>query len=186
MRSSKKGAFALSVNAIVILILAIAILGLGLAFMTNIFGTAVGEFEEVKGAARKQMIDQMEQSERAVDMSRPKIELQPGDRRQLFMGFNNLKANDIDFNITNVESTPLEGVVSCGTTSASDVRIEYKKSATTVLKGDVVILPLNVVAKKGIGGDEGDVCFYELTIKYGNLSASPDTTKAELTVDIII
>lgn len=43
----KKGAFSLSVNAIVVLILAIIMLGLGISFVRNMFGQASQSFEEL-------------------------------------------------------------------------------------------------------------------------------------------
>jgi hypothetical protein len=46
----KKGAFSLSVNAIVILILAIVMLGLGVTFIRNMFTKAAGQIEEMVSA----------------------------------------------------------------------------------------------------------------------------------------
>jgi len=46
----KKGAFSLSVNAIVILILAIVMLGLGVTFIRNMFGKVSGQIEEMISA----------------------------------------------------------------------------------------------------------------------------------------
>ena len=46
---NKKGALALSINAIVILIIAITMLGLALGFTRGMFGKAAGQFEELLG-----------------------------------------------------------------------------------------------------------------------------------------
>jgi len=46
---NKRGALALSINAIVILIIAITMLGLALGFTRGMFGKAAGQFEELLG-----------------------------------------------------------------------------------------------------------------------------------------
>jgi len=168
----KKASLNLSMDAIVILILAIAILGLGLAFMTDIFSGATGEFKEVGGTAKKQMIEQMESSGKIVELSRPKIELKAGQTKQIFIGLTN-QEDTTDFTISSVSSALIDGIV-----GACDDVVQYKTTPTNILKGDTVVLPINIIAEKTA------VCFYELTITYGPVG-SEKTTKAELTVDVV-
>jgi hypothetical protein len=107
MQFTKKASLNLSINAIVILILAITMLGLGLAFMRNIFGSATQEFSEVSGTVKKQMIDQMKESEKIVDVSNPKMVMKAGENKQVFMGFKNEGNNPVSFQIRVVESSRL-------------------------------------------------------------------------------
>ena len=184
MKFCKKASLNLSINAIVILILAITMLGLGLAFMRNIFGTATQEFTEVTGTVKKQMIDQMKASTKVVDLSRPKVELKTGDNTQVYIGFLNEGSGTESFSIdaATSEATSLTGSGNCltldvdPTTSNDEVYLEYKKTDTEVLTGDVVVLPINIKAESGASPD---TCFYELKITHGGVS---DTI--ELTVDI--
>ena len=107
MRRSKKGSLNLSINAIVVLILAITMLGLGLAFMRNIFGSATKEFEEVGGTVKKQMIDQMKESSKIIDISNPKFLMGPGEKKQVYIGFKN-EGNEVRyFQIRQLEATRL-------------------------------------------------------------------------------
>jgi len=55
MKFTKKASLNLSINAIVILILAITMLGLGLAFMRNIFGTAIWRLDEKNSVRSRYM-----------------------------------------------------------------------------------------------------------------------------------
>src|SRR3989338_11650848 len=93
---NKKASLELSINAIVILILAITMLGLGLGFMRNIFGSATDQFRQVTGAVEKQMIDQMKEGNKIVDLSRPKLTIKKGKQEQIFIGFRNVK-EDINY-----------------------------------------------------------------------------------------
>lgn len=186
MIRKKRGALQLSINAIVVLILAITMLGLGLAFMRNIFGSATSEFEEVGGTVKKQMIEQMKSSEYPVDLSRQKVNIKAGDTQQLFIGFKNAGNSPIDFEIDIGSSStyPLSGTDTCNFDSAGAVKeiyLQFKKSPTNVLKGDIVVLPINVIAASDV---EVDTCFYEISTNYGNLQGSYETTIIELTVDI--
>jgi len=107
MKFTKKASLNLSINAIVILILAITMLGLGLAFMRNIFGKATEEFQEVSGTVKKQMIDQMKESTKIVDLSRPKVELKTGDSTQIFIGFKNDGSDPEAFQIREIDASKL-------------------------------------------------------------------------------
>jgi hypothetical protein len=177
MRNKKKGSLSLSINAIVVLILAITMLGLGLTFMTNIFGKSTEEFEDVGGAIKKQLIDKMKSGTKIVDISAPKIDLKPGDSRQIFIAFRN--SGDVEQKFT-INNDPVESVVSsfklhdennrCYLTSGEsdengdNVYLEFKQSATTVLSGAVMVLPINIKATSDAGID---TCFFELAIDYG-------------------
>jgi hypothetical protein len=192
MRKSKKGDLSLSINAIVILILAITMLGLGLAFMRNIFGSATKEFEEVGGTVKKQMIDQMKESSKIVDLSRPKVELKAGESTQVFIGFKN-DGNDVKhFLIKSPTSTPpstktptpLGGIDKCNLVKGGEnkqVYLEFKGVETQVLKGDVVVLPINVKTTSDV---EQDTCFYELEVTYD--SAAPTALSATQTVEFTV
>src|SRR3989344_8677259 len=108
---NKKASLELSINAIVILILAITMLGLGLGFMRNIFGSATDQFRQVTGAVEKQMIDQMKEGNKIVDLSRPKLTIKKGKQEQIFIGFRNVKDAINYYLIVN----PEEGGSSSGT-----------------------------------------------------------------------
>jgi hypothetical protein len=209
MSLGKKGSLNLSTNAIVILILAIVVLGLGLAFMRNIFGSATEEFGEVEGTVRQQMINQMKDSENLLELSAPLVSMGAGTGKQIFLGFTNLESGTVEFTMDTVSSqgTALDGVNNCNLAVsgvANEVYLEYKGDITEVLKGDVVVLPLNIKTESDA---KDDVCFYELVVDYETTSGScadgvsttkavcevastwtPDvegTSKIELTVDVV-
>ena len=213
MKQSKKGSLNLSINAIVILILAITMLGLGLAFMRNIFGSATKEFEEVGGTVKKQMIDQMKQTTKIVDISSPKLKMKPGEKKQVFLGFKNEGTGVLDFQIRQIDATRLGSsdtntfdidvstdLVSlaasttglCGVKLATgespgtiEAYIEYKNTKTTVGKGDVVVVPMNIHSKSN--ANQG-TCVYELKIDTNADPANPETPDynavIELSVDV--
>ena len=196
MQFTKKASLNLSINAIVILILAITMLGLGLAFMRNIFGSATQEFSEVSGTVKKQMIDQMKATTKTVDLSRPKVELKAGESTQVFIGFKNEGNDPRDFRLRDTSSattlpTALGRSDNClleydSTTSPSvpkQVYLEFKTSVTEVLKGDVVVLPINIKTTSDV---DPDTCFYELEIEHCDdlASCTAESVTIELTVDI--
>ncbi|TKJ17737.1 hypothetical protein CEE44_04355 [Candidatus Woesearchaeota archaeon B3_Woes] len=121
MRRNKKGGLNLSINAIVVLILAITMLGLGLSFMRNIFGSATKEFEEVGGTVKKQMIDQMKESDKVFDLSRPKVELKAGEDTQIFIGFKNKATVGKNFQLRQVEASRLGETGSTNRTNVFNV-----------------------------------------------------------------
>ncbi len=187
MKLNKKGSLNLSINAIVILILAITMLGLGLAFIRNIFGSATEEFEDIGGEVKKQMIEEMKASDDVVELSRPKVELKAGASTQLYIGFKNEGNTEMKFKIHTdgvSEPTSLGGDDNCNLTydadSSKQVYLEFKTAETTVLKGDVVVLPINI---KTTSDAEPDTCFYELKVGYGTTTDDTNST-IELTVDI--
>ncbi len=214
MRRNRKGGLNLSINAIVVLILAITMLGLGLAFMRNIFGAATEEFQEVGGTVKKQMIDQMKESNKVVDISRPKIEIKPGEKKQVFIGFKNEGNTPLNFQIRQVEASKLgdldtntniidiavDATVAdilttgvCGMRGGTsndfqppspDVYLEIKLGQTNVEKGDVVVVPMNVHT---LSSASQGTCIYE--IKVDTDAATVDTPDyneiIELTVDVI-
>jgi hypothetical protein len=182
MRTNKKGSLNLSINAIVVLILAITMLGLGLAFMRNIFGSATEEFSEVSGTVKKQMIDQMKESNQIVDLSRPKVSIKPGENTQVFIGFKNDDSGVKTFTIDSASDSDVTSLVGSGDNclvDGSKVSLEFKQTATEVLGGDVVVLPINI--KAGSNSEE-DTCFYELKIT----DNAAETIIMELTVDVTI
>ena len=174
-----KASLSLSINAIVVLILAITMLGLGLGFMRNIFGGAIEEFEDVRGEVKKQMIEQMKESEKVVEFSRPKVELKAGEKKQIFIGFKNELQADTKFIIANYTDTRLGLTAGC-----EGLGIEYKTTSTIVASGDVVVVPMNI---KAASTAPEQTCFYDfgilLTDGDGN---SIKTKRIELTVDVII
>ncbi|TKJ17738.1 hypothetical protein CEE44_04360 [Candidatus Woesearchaeota archaeon B3_Woes] len=188
MRRNKRAALNLSINAIVVLILAITMLGLGLSFMRNIFGSATQEFEEVGGTVRKQMIDQMKESDNTVDLSRPKVELKAGEETQIFIGFKNDGNVQRYFQVstTGSSSTTLGDADTCNildNTGDKIIYLEFKTGETEVLKGEVVVLPLNVKTSSDV---DQDTCFYEIVVEHGTTSGSLDKNETiELTVDIV-
>ncbi len=168
----KRGSLNLSINAIVILILAITMLGLGLSFMRNIFGSATQEFEEVSGTIHKQMIDQMKEGNKEIDLSSLVYDIKQGEKKQIYIGFKNVANEAKNFTITGVNMNSLSGSSgNCGLESGDDVMIEYKQTATKVLGGDTVVLPINI---KTSSNAEKDSCFYEILIdteEVGNRAA---------------
>jgi type II secretory pathway pseudopilin PulG len=194
-RRNKRGSLSLSINAIVVLILAITMLGLGLSFMRNIFGSAAEEFEDVGGTIKKQMIDQMKEGKRPVDLSRPKVSLKAGGSTQVYIAFKNDGNDEKEFEIDLAsKSSSLGEKVSCCLTddilppgqvcpSASRVYLEFKQSKTAVLNGDTVVLPLNIITSSDV---DADTCFYELTVNYGTDPLNLDeSVTMELTIDVI-
>ncbi len=219
MRRNKKAGLNLSINAIVVLILAITMLGLGLSFMRNIFGSATKEFEEVGGTVKKQMIDQMKESDKVFDLSRPKVDLKAGEDTQIFIGFKNkattskkfqlrvieasrlgeIGANNgtniFDINV-NTDDVTLDGSTTgvCGVRdhdgsiipdTVTEVYLEFKNTATTVAKGTVVVVPINI---KTTSNSNVGSCVFELK---GDSDVDTVTTPldynkiVELTVDIV-
>ena len=181
-----KASLSLSINAIVVLILAITMLGLGLGFMRNIFGGAIEEFEDVRGEVKKQMIEQMKESEKIVEFSRPKVELKAGEKKQIFIGFKNELQADTMFKINEYTATQL-GATSAGCLGLS---IEYKVTTTTVASGDVVVVPMNIKADSTAAEQ---TCFYDFGILLtdstwteGATQGIIKTKRIELTVDVII
>jgi hypothetical protein len=157
---NKKASLNLSINAIVILILAITMLGLGLAFMRNIFGQATGEFTEISGEVQKQMITQMKESSKVVDLSGAVYKIKSGEKKMAYIGFKNMGNEPKDFLITSITGSSLSGQNSCGT-SEEEVFIEYKDTPTTVQSGATLVLPMNL--KVSANADK-DSCFFEIKI----------------------
>ena len=173
MRFCKNASLNLSINAIVVLILAITMLGLGLGFMKNIFGGATEEFKKVGGTVEKQMIDQMKESGKKIQLSRPSVDLKIGSKDQIFIGFKNDQNQPISYDITAEECTRL-GEGNCG-----DLRLEYKTTPTEVGTGAVIVLPMNIVCPS-VGCNEGTY-FWLLTVDAGG-----ESEKIELTVDVSV
>ena len=182
MRRNKKADLSLSINAIVVLILAITMLGLGLAFMKNIFGKATEEFQEVGGTVRKQMIDQMKDSDKIVDLSRPQIDMKTGEKKQVYMAFKNEGSSEEEFIIDEAEvvSTSLSGIENnCGLSSESSyIYLQFKKEPTPVQPGKVFVLPINIISKSS--ADE-DTCYFELPVIKAD---GTQVDKLGLTVDV--
>ncbi len=190
MRHQKKSALNLSINAIVILILAITMLGLGLSFMRNIFGSATKEFEEVGGTVKKQMIEQMKESDNTIDLSRPKVDLKAGEDTQIFIGFKNegnvlryFQISESGSSTTSLGGSDGNNCSVLGSTGSKRVYLEFKTGETEVLKGEVVVLPLNIMTSSDV---DQDTCFYEIVVMHGTVSAALDTNETiELTVDVV-
>jgi hypothetical protein len=186
MRNSKKGSLNLSINAIVILILSITILGLGLAFISNVFGTATEQFDEVKGDARKQMITLMEDTDDVVALSRLTVDIKQGETKQIFIAFKNTGDNEETFSTLSVTGQALKGTdadANCadyndGFNPVTPARtyIEFKDADTKVVARDVVVLPLNIVATN----PSDDVCYFEISTTHNSVEE-----KIALTVEII-
>jgi hypothetical protein len=176
----KRGSLNLSINAIVVLILAITMLGLGLAFMRNIFGGATEEFQKTSGEIEKQMIEQMEETNKVVSLSRPKVEIEIGERDQIFIGLKNDQQDGTEFLISNIKCTPLGsgGTLSCGPKSG-DLTIEWMEDPIPIAGGEVVVLPMNL--KVLTTASEG-TCFCTITVDDG--IGGTETT--ELTVDVTV
>ncbi len=164
----KKASLNLSISAIVILILAITMLGLGLTFMRNIFGTATKEFQEVSGTIHKQMIDQMKEGNKEIDLSSLVYDIEPGETRQIYIGFKNNDNEEKEFTINGVNVNSLSGDPdNCGLDKATKkVIIEYKKVPTTILPGTTIVLPINIKTSSHANKDS---CFYELLIDIGEI-----------------
>jgi len=187
MKFSKNASLNLSINAIVILILAITMLGLGLGFMRNIFGQATEEFTKVGGTVQKQMIDQMKESTKIVDISRPKLIIKQGTKDQVYLGFKNAQATPATFTIQPISGVPLTGVgggttPNCLQTGTPDVELRYKSTGTTVEAGETTVIPLNIVIKPNT--PEG-TCFFDVPLLIV-AGADTQTKHLELTVDTTV
>ncbi len=176
----KKGSLTLSINAIVVLILAITMLGLGLSFMRNIFGGATEEFTKVSGTVEKQMMDQMKSSGKAIDLSRPKVDIKIGEKDQIFIGLRNDQQDPLSYTIANLDCV----VLGCGSTSnlncgtGGDVEVAYKSSATEIQGGETRVLPINI--KVSTQASEG-TCFCTITVDSGG-----ESKRTELTIDVVV
>jgi hypothetical protein len=106
-RINKKASLSLSINAIVVLILAITMLGLGLAFMRNIFGSATDEFIQMGGEVKKQMIEQMKESNKVVDLSNPRLDIKAGNKKQIFIAFKNEGSKGKNMTIRQIDASQL-------------------------------------------------------------------------------
>jgi hypothetical protein len=177
----KKGDLNLSINAIVVLILAITMLGLGLGFMRNIFGGATAEFQKVGGTVEKQMIDQMRESNKIVDLSRPKVKLKIGDKDSIYIGFKNDQPNEVAFAITSADCSVIGSDTDCGNAGESDVWIETKRTPTTVQKGEVYVLPINI--RTNPAAKEANTYFFDIIVSVGD---AEQTRHVELTVDLVV
>ena len=107
----KRGALQLSINAIVVLILAITMLGLGLSFIKNIFGKATQEFEEVGGVIHDQLIEQMKETDKIVDLSGAVYEIEPGKKQIVYIAFKNDQSSQKNFTISGVRASSLSGII---------------------------------------------------------------------------
>ena len=181
MKFSKNASLNLSINAIVILILAITMLGLGLGFMRDIFGSATEEFTKVGGTVQKQMIDQMKQTSKIVDIDRPKVTVRKAGKDQAYLGFKNVQADDRYFGMLDPDSTSTKlkstlgvnmATYACTGTlcSQSDQTAKntcccldtaYKTTSTTVKSGEVMVVPLNIKAHSS--SPEG-TCFFDMIV----------------------
>ena len=190
MKFSKNASLNLSINAIVILILAITMLGLGLGFMRNIFGSATEEFQKVGGTVQKQMVDQMKETNKIVDISRPKLTIKQGSKDQVYLGFKNMQAGQATFEI---QSSSLTGVAltgaggsssipTCEQVPGTDVELRYKSTGTVVEPGETTVLPLNIVVMPNT--PEG-TCFFDIPIVITS-QGTPQTKHLELTVDVTV
>jgi len=155
----KKGALNLTISAIVILILALSMLGLGLTFMRNIFGKATGEFEEISGEVQKQMINQMKQTSKIVDLSGAVYKIKPGEKKMAYIAFKNTANTEKDFMITGIDGNSLSDATTCG--DGKEVFLEYKKTPTTVQPGATLVLPMNIKADSSANKDS---CFFEIMV----------------------
>lgn len=213
MRFTKNASLNLSINAIVILILAITMLGLGLGFMRNIFGSATEEFTKVGGTVQKQMIDQMKETSKVVDIDRPKLEIRKAAKDQAYIGFKNVQAADRFFGMLDPDSVSAQLKSTLGVTTqctandctSSDqtakntcccIETAYKTTATTVKSGEVMVIPLNIKAHSS--SPEG-TCFYDLIICESDTKSTIDNLVTavacpigtnehhlELTVDVTV
>lgn len=157
----KKASLTLSINAIVILILAITMLGLGLAFMRNIFGKATGEFNEISGEIQRQVVEQMKESDKIIDLSGSVYDIEPGEKKMAYIGFRNDGEDTKKFIIKGVKVNSLSGNdANCGLYD-EEVILEYKQKATEVKPGATTVLPINIKASTNA---LKDTCFYEILI----------------------
>jgi len=174
MKFSKNASLNLSINAIVILILAITMLGLGLGFMRNIFGGATEQFEEMTGTVYKQMIEDMKASNEIVQINRPKIDLSIGETGQVFIGWKNVATAEKNLKITAADCAKL-GSDTC---EAGKIYSEYKTGDIKVRKGEIGIVPLNIVTTST--AEEGTY-FFDITVAGGGTNYY-----IELVVDVTI
>lgn len=189
----KKGSLQLSINAIVILILAITMLGLGLGFMRNVFTAATEEFTRVGGTVQKQMIDQMKESDKIVDLDRPKVVIRRANDDQVNVGFRNVQSVNRYFRIMQPGETSLQNSAGTAPDVCDDVEELYKQADTIVNPGNVVVLPINI--KVASDADEG-TCFVDFTVcanadgVFGSAptgcDANDEENHFELTVDVKI
>ena len=177
----KRGSLDLSINAIVILILAITMLGLGLAFMSGVFGSATEEFQEISGVIQKQIIDQMKQTDKVVELENPVKKIGVGEKKTTYIGFKNNQNEVINFIIKGIRVSSIPGaIIDCGLYE-EDVILEYKHKATSVQPGTVAVLPMNI---KTDSRSEKGTCFYEILIDeeddslvgYWNFNKEDDAT----------
>ena len=162
----KKATFRITIESIVILILAIVFLGLAITFVAIIFNEADVNIAELFDSVTKQRIEQLKTSENTFDLEQYTVELEPGDKKIMFMLLRNTENQEKTINIQHSVTSISEDI------DCSKILLGYKDEIT-ILKGDESTPPLVIQADQDI--NKG-TCLFEIKANSENL---------ELTVNII-
>jgi len=151
-------------KSVYLLIISLVVLGLGLTFTFNILGKAMGEFAEVKGDAKKDIINQMKETDKIVALSGATHTIKPAELKQIYIGFKNTDSNPKTFTIKEVKASSLSDNINCGfDENNDDVIMEYKTKPTIVQPTSTIVLPINIKAKDNTSKG---TCIYELEISH--------------------
>ncbi len=100
----KKGNLNLSINSIVVLILAITMLGLGLAFMRNIFGDAMEQFEGVSAEMETEMTESLRDTRDDVALNVRETSAEMRSTSRIYLGIQNDRSDTLYYQYDIFES----------------------------------------------------------------------------------
>ena len=97
MRSHKKGALSLSVNAIVIIVLALTMLGLGLGFIRGMFKDITSTTGQVQEQIRQQILEDLRTGNKPLSFPVQRIKASVNEKKDLAFGVMNTGDNAIEY-----------------------------------------------------------------------------------------
>jgi hypothetical protein len=184
----KRGSLQLSINAIVVLILAITMLGLGLAFMRSSFFEVISQFEDVSAEVQKDMLDRLQQSPENIVLDRYEIEVNQGDKKEIYLALRNDLGMQADFHIdkekesskTCGENEPTTHCcIAVGDSNCTDITLKTF-SRITLIDGESKVL--KVIFQVGPRADKDT---YKVPIRVVASGANVPFDKTE-TIDVIV
>jgi hypothetical protein len=165
----KKATFRITIESIIVLILGIVFLGLAITFVAVMFTEADVNLGEVFDTITKQRIEQLKLSENYFDLEKYTIDLEPGQKRIIFMLLRNNNNEEITWNINHI-ITSIGDDIDCDT-----ILLSYKEEVD-VQPGDESIPPLVIQTDQNI--NKG-TCLFEINAESDSIET------LELTVNII-
>ncbi|MCK4522340.1 MAG: hypothetical protein KAU20_07245 [Nanoarchaeota archaeon] len=99
MKSHKKGALNLSINAIVIIVLALTMLGLGLGFIRGMFKDITSTTGQVQEQIRQQILEDLRTGNKPLSFPVQRIKASVNEKKDLAFGVMNTGDSSIDYTI---------------------------------------------------------------------------------------